>query len=60
MAPGKRGGTKPGKKSTVMEKESASLAAPSSDDEAPEEVGFADSKAEALRSLERAVDTARR
>lgn len=60
MAKEQRGKTTPGKKSTVMEKESESLVIPSSDDEAPEEVAFADSKAEALRSMKQAVDTARR
>ncbi|XP_062285649.1 nucleolar protein 7 isoform X2 [Scomber scombrus] len=43
---------------TTMEK--FSLALDSSDDEAPEEVTFEDSKAEALRSMKEALDTARR
>uniref|UniRef100_A0A8D0A6N5 Nucleolar protein 7 n=1 Tax=Sander lucioperca TaxID=283035 RepID=A0A8D0A6N5_SANLU len=37
-----------------------SLMLESSDDEAPEEVTFEDSKAEALRSMKQALDTARR
>ncbi|XP_019122932.2 nucleolar protein 7 isoform X1 [Larimichthys crocea] len=37
-----------------------SLTLPDSDDEAPEEVTFEDSKVEALRSMKQALDTARR
>uniref|UniRef100_A0A668U0L0 U3 small nucleolar RNA-associated protein NOL7 C-terminal domain-containing protein n=1 Tax=Oreochromis aureus TaxID=47969 RepID=A0A668U0L0_OREAU len=40
--------------------ESFTLSLESSDDEAPEEVTFEDSKAEALRSMKQALDTARR
>merc|ERR1719357_1107592 len=40
--------------------ENFSLALESSDDEAPEEVTFEDSKAQALRSMKQALDTARR
>lgn len=40
--------------------EDFSLALESSDDEAPEEVTFEDSKTQALRSMKQALDTARR
>ncbi|KAM7400052.1 hypothetical protein PAMA_004650 [Pampus argenteus] len=42
------------------EMESFSLALESSDDEAPEQVTFEDSKVEALRSMKQAMDTVRR
>lgn len=56
-------GTKaaPAKTSKIKtEKKTLKLANDSSDDEAPEEVTFEDSKAEALRSMKEAMDTARR
>lgn len=40
--------------------EKFSLMLDSSDDEAPEEVTFEDSKTQALRSMKQALDTARR
>ncbi|KAM7379801.1 hypothetical protein PAMP_005326 [Pampus punctatissimus] len=45
---------------TQTEMESFSLALESSDDEAPEEVTFEDSKVQALRSMKQAMDTVRR
>lgn len=40
--------------------ENMTLMLEASDDEAPEEVTFEDSKVEALRSMKQALDTARR
>lgn len=62
MAKKQRGKTLSSSKSSVLEKETDrfSLMLPSSDDEAPEEVTFEDSKAQALRSMKRALDSARR
>lgn len=49
-------------KSTVVEKQidSFDLLLSSSDDEAPEEVTFEDSKAQALHSMKQALDSVRR
>lgn len=49
-------------KTTIMEKtkDSLNLSVSSSDDEAPEEVTFEDSKAQALRSMNQALDAVRR
>ncbi|KAL7386785.1 hypothetical protein ABVT39_013667 [Epinephelus coioides] len=62
MAKKQRGKTAPSSKTAVKAKqtENFSLVLESSDDEAPEEVTFEDSKAEALRSMKQALDTARR
>ncbi|XP_051259317.1 nucleolar protein 7 [Dicentrarchus labrax] len=57
-----RGETAPSSKSAGTDRrtESFSLTLASSDDEAPEEVTFEDSKSAALRSMKEALDTARR
>lgn len=57
-----RGKASSSSKTADMEKpaESFILSLESSDDEAPEEVTFEDSKAAALRSMKQALDTARR
>uniref|UniRef100_A0A3Q0R2L8 Nucleolar protein 7 n=1 Tax=Amphilophus citrinellus TaxID=61819 RepID=A0A3Q0R2L8_AMPCI len=62
MAKKQRGKTSSSSKTEDSEKrtESFSLTLESSDDEAPEEVTFEDSKAEALRTMKQALDTARR
>ncbi|XP_070700718.1 U3 small nucleolar RNA-associated protein NOL7 [Pempheris klunzingeri] len=62
MATKQRGGTAPSEKAANIDKQAEmfSLVLTSSDDEAPEEVTFEDSKAEALRSVKQALDTARR
>ncbi|KAM4551531.1 U3 small nucleolar RNA-associated protein NOL7 [Odontesthes bonariensis] len=62
MAKKQRGKTTSSMKATDSEKptERFILALESSDDEAPEEVTFEDSKVQALRSMKHALDTARR
>uniref|UniRef100_A0A3B4WAN4 Nucleolar protein 7 n=1 Tax=Seriola lalandi dorsalis TaxID=1841481 RepID=A0A3B4WAN4_SERLL len=62
MAKKQRGKTTSQSKTANNEKqeENFTLMLESSDDEAPEEVTFEDSKAQALRSMKRALDTARR
>ncbi|XP_034744501.1 nucleolar protein 7 isoform X2 [Etheostoma cragini] len=62
MAKKQRGKAASSSKTADMKKqtENFSLLLESSDDEAPEEVTFEDSKAEALRSMKQALDTARR
>lgn len=62
MARKQRGKTTSPSKAADSERqtENFSLTLESSDDEAPEEVTFGDSKAEALRSMKEALDTARR
>ncbi|XP_039999524.1 nucleolar protein 7 [Xiphias gladius] len=62
MARKQRGETTSPSKTADDEKkaENFSLKLESSDDEAPEEVTFEDSKAQALRSMKQALDTARR
>ncbi|XP_006809594.1 nucleolar protein 7 [Neolamprologus brichardi] len=62
MAKKQRGKASSSSKTADIEKptKSFTLSLESSDDEAPEEVTFEDSKAEALRSMKQALDTARR
>ncbi|XP_040911934.1 nucleolar protein 7 [Toxotes jaculatrix] len=62
MAKKQRGKTTSPSKTAHNKKqaEDFSLVVESSDDEAPEEVTFEDSRAEALRSMKQALDTARR
>ncbi|CAN9503034.1 unnamed protein product [Ophioblennius macclurei] len=62
MAKKKRGETNSSRKNTESEKQTEhfSLMLDSSDDEAPEEVTFEDSKAQALRSMTEAIETVRR
>lgn len=62
MAKRQRGKTALSSKTADMEEQTEhfSLMLASSDDEAPEEVTFEDSKTEALRSMKQALDTARR
>lgn len=62
MAKKQRGKASSSSKTADTEKpaESFTLSLESSDDEAPEEVTFEDSKAAALRSMKQALDTARR
>lgn len=62
MAKKQRGKRASFQKKTESEKsaDDFNLALDSSDDDAPEEVTFADSKAQALRSMKEAMDTARR
>ncbi|XP_054480533.1 nucleolar protein 7 isoform X2 [Anoplopoma fimbria] len=62
MAKKQRGKPSPAAKTTDSAKQtdSFSLVLASSDDEAPEEVTFEDSKAEALRSVRQALDAAKR
>ncbi|KAA8587624.1 hypothetical protein FQN60_016486 [Etheostoma spectabile] len=62
MAKKQRGKSAPSSKTADMKKQTEhfNLILESSDDEAPEEVTFEDSKAEALRSMKQALDTARR
>ncbi|XP_041847702.1 nucleolar protein 7 [Melanotaenia boesemani] len=62
MAKKQRGKAAPLTETTASEEpqEHLKLALDSSDDEAPEEVTFDDSKAQALRSMKHALDTARR
>lgn len=62
MAKKQRGKASSSSKTVDIEKpaESFTLSLESSDDEAPEEVTFEDSKAAALRSMKQALDTARR
>lgn len=62
MAKKQRGKASSSSKTADIEKpaESFTLSLESSDDEAPEEVTFEDSKAAALRSMKQALDTARR
>nr|XP_046263958.1 nucleolar protein 7 [Scatophagus argus] len=62
MAKKQRGKTTSTSKTKDFDKETESFGSmlSSSDDEAPEEVTFEDSKAQALRSLKQALDTARR
>ncbi|KAM8728562.1 U3 small nucleolar RNA-associated protein NOL7 [Acanthopagrus schlegelii] len=62
MAKRQRGETASSSKTADMEEQTEhfSLMLASSDDEAPEEVTFEDSKTEALRSMKQALDTARR
>lgn len=62
MAKKQRGEAASASKTADIEEqtEDFSLALASSDDEAPEEVTFEDSKAQALRSMKQALDTARR
>ncbi|XP_072219401.1 U3 small nucleolar RNA-associated protein NOL7 [Leuresthes tenuis] len=62
MAKKQRGNVSSSVKTTDSEKptEKFILALESSDDEAPEEVTFADSKVQALRSMKHALNTARR
>ncbi|KAI3374175.1 hypothetical protein L3Q82_006033 [Scortum barcoo] len=62
MAKKQRGETASLSKTADMQKqaENFSLVSGSSDDEAPEEVSFEESKARALRSMKQALDTARR
>ncbi|XP_070829813.1 U3 small nucleolar RNA-associated protein NOL7 [Chaetodon trifascialis] len=62
MAKKQRGNSALASKTAVMKEQADnfSLTLDSSDDEAPEEVTFEDSKAEALRSMKQALDTARR
>lgn len=62
MAKKQRGKASSSSKTADIEKpaESFTLSLESSDDEAPEEVTFEDSKAEALRSMKQALDTAKR
>ncbi|XP_056276275.1 nucleolar protein 7 [Pseudoliparis swirei] len=62
MAKGQRGNTASSTKTTEMDPrtEGFSLMLTSSDDEAPEEMTFEDSKAEALRSMKEALLSARR
>ncbi|XP_068582347.1 U3 small nucleolar RNA-associated protein NOL7 [Cebidichthys violaceus] len=59
MAKEQRGRTASSSK-TKKQTDSFSLILESSDDEAPEEMTFEDSKTEALRSMKQALDTARR
>ncbi|KAM6919778.1 U3 small nucleolar RNA-associated protein NOL7 [Lycodopsis pacificus] len=59
MAKKKRGRTASSSK-TETQADTFSLMLESSDDEAPEEMTFEDSKTEALRSMKQALDTARR
>lgn len=62
MVKKQRGKTVSLSKSTVVEKQidSFDLLLSSSDDEAPEEVTFEDSKAQALHSMKQALDSVRR
>ncbi|KAM3603898.1 uncharacterized protein V6R79_003765 [Siganus canaliculatus] len=62
MAKKQRGKAAPAPKTADMDKEEEhfSLELEPSDDEAPEEVTFEDSKAQALKSMKQALDTARR
>lgn len=62
MAKKQRGEAASASKTADIEKQTQdfSLVLASSDDEAPEEVTFEDSKAQALRSMKQALDTARR
>ncbi|XP_076600787.1 U3 small nucleolar RNA-associated protein NOL7 [Chaetodon auriga] len=62
MAKKQRGNSALASKTAVMKEQTDSfnLTLDSSDDEAPEEVTFEDSKAQALRSMKQALDTARR
>lgn len=62
MAKNQRGEAASSSKMTVIENEARdfSLVLASSEDEAPDEVTFEDSKAQALRSMKQALDTARR
>lgn len=62
MVKKQRGKTVSLSKSRLVEKQTDGfgLLLSSSDDEAPEEVTFEDSKAEALRSMKQALDSVRR
>ncbi|XP_047445989.1 nucleolar protein 7 [Mugil cephalus] len=60
MAKKQRGGTGSSSKGSEKPTEKLNLVLDSSDDEAPEEVTFEDSKAEAFRSMKQTLDTARR
>uniref|UniRef100_A0A3B5B5A1 Nucleolar protein 7 n=1 Tax=Stegastes partitus TaxID=144197 RepID=A0A3B5B5A1_9TELE len=62
MAKKQRGKTASSSKTAHKEKttENLNMILESSDDEAPEEVTFEDSKVQALRSMQQALDTARR
>lgn len=59
MASKQRGNTGSSSETTVVGQH-FSLLLTSSDDEAPEEVTFEDSKVQALKSMKQALDTARR
>lgn len=62
MAKSRRGEKAPSSKTRITDNDTGDLALmlASSEDEAPEEVTFEDSRTRALRSMKEALDTARR